>query len=73
MTGDTCTVTIEATDNDKVKPNTLVQKIQINVIKQKFLGVSLQNSTTINVPSGEPPTIVKSEVNSGGLSKIVFN
>ena len=66
-------MTIEATDNDGEKPNTMVQKIQINVIEQKFLGVTLPNSTDINVPSGEPPTIVKSLVNRGGLSSIVFN
>lgn len=75
MTDDTCTVTIEATDNDVKKPNILVQKIKINVIEQKFIGVPvpLLNSTNINVPSGEPPTIVKSEVNRNGLFSIKFN
>ncbi len=66
-------MTIEATDNDGKEPKTMVQKIEINVIEQKFLGVRLPNSTDINVTSGEPPTIVKSLVNHGGLSSIIFN
>jgi hypothetical protein len=43
------------------------------VIAQKFQGVSILNETDTNVPSGEQPTIVKSFVNKGGLSSIVFN
>ena len=43
VTGDTCTVTIEATDNDANKPITLVQEIKIIVIEQKFQGVLLSN------------------------------
>jgi hypothetical protein len=36
VTGDACTVTIEATDNDENEPITLMEKIKINVIEQKF-------------------------------------
>jgi hypothetical protein len=66
-------LTIKATDNDKKSPMTLEQQIVINVIAQKFQAIFNTNETTTNVFIGEPPTIIKSFINHGGLSSIVFS
>jgi hypothetical protein len=70
---DICFVTIEATDKDMKNEMTLVEQIKIIVIAQKFKGVPIENSEKIAAPSGDPPAIVKSFVNRGGLSSIVFS
>jgi hypothetical protein len=66
-------VKIEATDQDNQKKMNLEEQIKIYIIAQKFVGVSMSKKANVEVSPEEPPKIVESYMNRGGLSTIVFS